>query len=40
LERSLFPWNWSHHQNKMAQEVSPWMEPFVNARKWVAEKVK
>jgi len=40
LERSLFPWNWSHHQNKMAHEVSPWIEPFVNARKWVAEKVK
>ncbi len=40
LERSLFPWNWSHHQNKMAHEVSPWIEPFVNARKWVAKKVK
>ena len=40
LERSLFPWNWGHYQNKMVHEVSPWMEPFINARKWVIEKVK
>ena len=38
LERSLFPWNWGHYKNKLAHEVSPWIEPFVNARKWVAQK--
>ena len=40
LERSLFPWNWGHYQNKIAHQVSPWIEPFVNARKWAAQKVK
>ena len=39
LERSIFPWNWGHYENKMAHEVSPWIEPFVNARKWITQKV-
>jgi phosphoribosylformylglycinamidine synthase len=38
-ERSIFPWNWAHYpENK--NEVSPWIEAFVNARNWVAEKTK
>ncbi len=39
LERSIFPWNWGHYKNKMAHEVSPWIEPFINARKWITQKV-
>ncbi|MCP4460308.1 MAG: phosphoribosylformylglycinamidine synthase [Cytophagales bacterium] len=35
LERSLFPWNWANKSGLEGTEVSPWMEPFVNARKWV-----
>ncbi len=39
LERSIFPWQCAHspeeHKN---DEVSPWIEAFVNARKWVEEK--
>lgn len=38
-ERSIFPWNWAHY-TEAAHEVSPWIEAFVNARKWVAEKTK
>jgi phosphoribosylformylglycinamidine synthase len=38
-ERSIFPWNWAHYTED-AHEVSPWIEAFVNARKWVAEKTK
>ena len=38
-ERSIFPWNWAHYpENK--NQVSPWIEAFVNARNWVAEKTK
>ena len=38
-ERSIFPWNWAHYTED-AHEVSPWIEAFVNARKWVAKKTK
>jgi phosphoribosylformylglycinamidine synthase len=40
LERSIFPWNWPHYGDKMAHEVTPWVEAFVNAKNWVAEKTK
>lgn len=35
LERSTFPWNWGHYPNNTDDEVSPWLEAFVNARKWL-----
>ena len=38
-ERSIFPWNWAHYPENQNQ-VSPWIEAFVNARNWVAEKTK
>jgi phosphoribosylformylglycinamidine synthase len=37
LERSIFPWNWAHHQGKFEHEVTPWVVPFINARKWVEQ---
>jgi phosphoribosylformylglycinamidine synthase len=38
LERSLYPWNWSYYPNERTDdEVSPWIEAFVNARKWIEE---
>lgn len=41
IERSLFTWNWPHYpESKLAHEVSPWIEAFVNARDWVAARVK
>jgi phosphoribosylformylglycinamidine synthase len=39
LERSLFPWNWAHKTGNEGADVTPWMEPFVNARNWLKEKV-
>jgi len=40
LERAIFPWNWaSYPDNRKNDEVSPWIEAFVNARKWISEKV-
>lgn len=36
IERSLFTWNWPYYPaNRKGDEVSPWIEAFVNARKWV-----
>jgi phosphoribosylformylglycinamidine synthase len=35
IERSTFPWNWAHYPKDRNDEVSPWLEAFVNARKWI-----
>ncbi|ARN77394.1 phosphoribosylformylglycinamidine synthase [Nonlabens spongiae] len=38
LERSTFPWNWAHYpKDRKGDKVTPWLEAFVNARKWVEE---
>lgn len=37
IERSTFPWNWAHYPAGRQDEVSPWLEAFVNARKWCEE---
>ena len=39
LERSLCPSNWAYYaEGREGDEVSPWIEAFVNARKWVEAK--
>jgi phosphoribosylformylglycinamidine synthase len=39
IERSTFPWNWAHYpKDRVADQVSPWLEGFVNAKKWVDAK--
>ena len=35
IERSIFPWNWAHYPKDREDEISPWIEAFVNARIWV-----
>ena len=41
LERAVFPWqNAWYPADRRADEVTPWIEAFVNARKWVEEKTK
>ena len=35
IERSTFQWNWAHYPEGRNDEVSPWHEAFVNARKWI-----
>lgn len=37
IERSTFQWNWAHYPKNRKDEVSPWLEAFVNARKWIGE---
>ncbi|MDO8897992.1 MAG: phosphoribosylformylglycinamidine synthase, partial [Bacteroidales bacterium] len=39
LERSFLPWQWAYYpEGRKQDEVSPWIEAFVNARNWIAEK--
>jgi phosphoribosylformylglycinamidine synthase len=35
IERSTFPWNWANYPTNRKDEVSPWIEAFVNARLWI-----
>ncbi|MHA7843492.1 MAG: phosphoribosylformylglycinamidine synthase [Winogradskyella sp.] len=35
IERSIFQWNWAYYPKGGKDEVSPWLEAFVNARKWI-----
>ena len=35
IERSTFQWNWANYPNGRKDEVSPWLEAFVNARLWI-----
>ena len=38
LERSTFPWNWANYPKDRNDEVSPWLEGFINARKWLEDR--
>lgn len=38
IERSIFQWNWANYPENRNDEVSPWIEAFVNARKWIETK--
>jgi phosphoribosylformylglycinamidine synthase len=35
IERSTFPWNWAYYPTDNKDEVTPWIEAFVNARLWL-----
>ena len=37
IERSTFQWNWANYPKGRQDEVSPWLEAFVNAKKWIEE---
>ena len=38
-ERAIFPWQNAYYpRNRKQDEVTPWIEAFVNARKWIEEK--
>ncbi|MDA9907211.1 phosphoribosylformylglycinamidine synthase [Flavobacteriaceae bacterium] len=38
LERSTFSWNWAYYPKHRKDEVTPWLEAFINARKWLENK--
>lgn len=35
IERSIFQWNWAYYPEHRNDDVSPWIEAFINARKWI-----
>jgi len=35
IERSIFPWNWAYYPKDRNDQISPWLEAFNNARKWI-----
>ena len=35
IERSIFQWNWANYPDGRKDEVSPWLEAFINARLWI-----
>lgn len=40
IERSVFPWNWPYYPKDRKDEVSPWVQAFVNGRNWLIDKRK
>jgi phosphoribosylformylglycinamidine synthase len=38
IERSMFQWNWAYYPDDRQDEVSPWLDAFVNARRWISER--
>ena len=41
LERAFKPYHWPYYpQERKFDEVAPWMEAFVNAKKWIENKIR
>ena len=41
LERAMFPWQCGYYPaDRKGDEVTPWIEAFINARKWIENAVK
>lgn len=41
FERAMRPWNWAYYpEDRPGDEVSPWIEAFVNAANWIKEQTK
>jgi phosphoribosylformylglycinamidine synthase len=39
LERAIYPWQWSFYPAaRKTDQITPWMEAFVNARIWIEGK--
>ncbi len=41
LERAFKPWHWANYPaDRKEDEIAPWIQAFVNAKNWIAEKQK
>ena len=42
LERAIFPWQCAYYpiERKENDQVTPWIEAFVNARKWIEKQIQ
>ena len=40
LERAIFTWQWANYPDERKNdEISPWVEAFVNAREWIKNRM-
>jgi phosphoribosylformylglycinamidine synthase len=40
-ERGIYPWNWPHYPvSRKHDQITPWVEAFVNAAEWIGKNVK
>jgi phosphoribosylformylglycinamidine synthase len=40
LERAIYPWQWGYYpKDRQNDQVSPWIEPFINAKNWIEKKL-
>ncbi|MEM9859219.1 MAG: phosphoribosylformylglycinamidine synthase [Bacteroidota bacterium] len=39
IERALYPHNWAHYPSHRDDEVTPWIEPFLNAKNWIRKQL-
>jgi phosphoribosylformylglycinamidine synthase len=39
LEDSVLPWQWAYYPEGRNDEVTPWIEAFVNAREWIKKRL-
>ncbi len=39
LERAILPWQWACYSSDEKHQVTPWIEAFINARKWIENKI-
>ncbi|WP_439127667.1 phosphoribosylformylglycinamidine synthase [Polaribacter sp.] len=37
IERSTFQWNWANYPAGRKDDVTPWLEAFVNAKNWILD---
>ncbi|WP_440133383.1 phosphoribosylformylglycinamidine synthase [Chitinophaga sancti] len=35
IERSIFQWNWANYPGGRKDEVTPWLQAFINGREWL-----
>lgn len=41
IERAIYPWQWANYPtDRKNDQVTPWIEAFVNASKWIKTKTK
>ncbi len=41
LERAVFPWQWGYYPaERRTDELSPWILAFINARKWIEQRLQ
>ncbi|MGL1888576.1 MAG: phosphoribosylformylglycinamidine synthase [Reichenbachiella sp.] len=40
LERSIFSWNWAHYPAERNDEITPWIQAFINAKNWISESIE